>query len=197
MLGSITPLGERGRQRVWGRTVSALIVGGALGGAAIGAAAGLVGIALLQLAGAGLDARLAALGVVLAAACLMDATGTIPTPHRQVNEDWLALYRDWVYGIGFGLQLGSGVATIVTTASIFALLGAAALTGSVAGGALLGAAFGALRASTVLFGMRIQSPAHLAALDEALVRWERPAKLGTPIALALLGAAAVAIGAGA
>ena len=36
---------------------------------------------------------------------------------RQVNEDWMARYRGWAYGAGFGLQLGLGVVTIVTTAS--------------------------------------------------------------------------------
>jgi hypothetical protein len=66
MLGSITPLGERGRDRVWGRTVVALIVGGALGGAAIGAAAGLVGSILLQVVHVSVGPRLAVLGVVLA-----------------------------------------------------------------------------------------------------------------------------------
>ena len=49
MMGSITPLGERGRGRRWGPTVGAYLVGSALGGAAAGAAAGFVG-GLLQAA---------------------------------------------------------------------------------------------------------------------------------------------------
>src|SRR4051812_9764337 len=125
MLGSITPLGERGRGRVWARAVTALIVGGALGGALVGAAAALLGTAAADIANAGPDARLLALATVLLAACLADLTGVIPTPHRQVNEEWLTLYRNWIYGLGFGFQLGAGVLTIVTTASVFAALAAA------------------------------------------------------------------------
>jgi hypothetical protein len=112
-----------------------------------------------------------------------------------VNEDWLTLYRDWIYGLGFGFQLGAGVVTIVTTAAIFALLAAAALTGTILGGAVVGGAFGALRASTVLFSVHVREPVSLADLQEALERWERPAKVATPIALAALGAAALALGA--
>jgi hypothetical protein len=195
MLGSITPLGERGRDRVWGRTVLALIVGGALGGAALGATAGLVGSVLLQVVHVSDGARLAALGVVLAVTCAMDVAGTVPTSHRQVNEDWLTLYRDWIYGLGFGFQLGAGVVTIVTTAAIFALIAAAAATGTMVAGATVGAAFGALRASTVLFSLRVNEPANLADLQDVLERWERPAKVATPIVLAALGVAALLVGA--
>ena len=43
MLGSITPLGERGRGSRWGVTVSAYLVGSAAGGAALGATLGTLG----------------------------------------------------------------------------------------------------------------------------------------------------------
>src|SRR4051794_34970374 len=125
MLGSITPLGERGRGRAWGRTVVALILGGAAGGAAIGAAAGAVGAAAVALTGVGVEARLWILAAALLAACIAGLAGGVPTPHREVNEGWLTLYRAWVYGLGFGVQLGSGVATIVTTAAVYAVIVAA------------------------------------------------------------------------
>jgi len=43
MLGSITPLGERGRGSRWGVTVSAYLMGSAVGGAALGAMLGWIG----------------------------------------------------------------------------------------------------------------------------------------------------------
>ncbi len=52
MLASITPLGERGRGQRWWLTVTAHVVGSVLGGAAIGAAMGLIGMAIEGLGGA-------------------------------------------------------------------------------------------------------------------------------------------------
>ena len=37
---------------------------------------------------------------------------------RQVNEAWLSKYRPWVYGGGFGWQIGAGVTTYVMTAAV-------------------------------------------------------------------------------
>jgi hypothetical protein len=31
-----------------------------------------------------------------------------PSWQRQVDERWLTTYRGWVYGAGFGFQLGAG-----------------------------------------------------------------------------------------
>ena len=33
----------------------------------------------------------------------------LPVHHRQVNERWLDQFRPWVYGAGFGWQIGDGV----------------------------------------------------------------------------------------
>ena len=41
-----------------------------------------------------------------------------PFLRRQVNEDWLTNYRPWVYGGGFGWQIGAGVTTYVMTAAV-------------------------------------------------------------------------------
>ena len=58
----------------------------------------------------------------------------LPTNHRQVNERWLDDYRGWVYGIGYGFQLGMGVVTIVTSATTYLAFLAAFLSHSVLGG---------------------------------------------------------------
>ena len=62
-----------------------------------------------------------------------------PGPRRQVNERWLDDYRGWVYGLGFGAQLGLGVTTVVTSAATYATLLACALSGAPGRGALIGA----------------------------------------------------------
>ena len=58
----------------------------------------------------------------------------VPGPRRQVNERWLDEYRGWVYGLGFGAQLGLGVTTIVTSAATYVALFAALLSGTPAAG---------------------------------------------------------------
>src|SRR5436305_13175892 len=114
MLASITPLGERSRGFSWALTASAFAVATVTTGALAGAVGGAVGSMMPR--GTWRDA--AALGV-LAAALLVDATSLrrhLPTTRRQVNEDWMARYRGWVYGAAFGAQLGAGVVTVVTSA---------------------------------------------------------------------------------
>ena len=37
----------------------------------------------------------------------------LPLVRRQVDDAWLARYRSWVYGGGFGWQIGVGVATYI------------------------------------------------------------------------------------
>ena len=70
-------------------------------------------------------------------------------------------YRSWVYGLGFGVQLGLGVVTIVTTSAIYAMLLAAALSGSAAAGALIGGVFGFVRAAVVFAVAGVKRPEQL------------------------------------
>jgi hypothetical protein len=189
MLGSITPLGERSRGRRWGITVTAFAVGAVGAGAALGAAMGAAGAraAIPPAVAAG------ALAAVIAAAAAVDALPgvRVPGPHRQVDERWLHRYRGWVYGLGFGVQLGLGVTTIVSTAAVYATGAAALLAGSAPAGALVGAAFGAARAATLLASRGVRSPRGLAALDRRLDAGERPARVAAIAAQAGLAAVAV------
>ena len=186
MLTSITPLGERGRGNRWGVTTAALVLGSVASGALAGALAGALGG--LALGGVGVDARLAILAAVLVAGLAVEVgrPGTLPTVRRQVNEDWLRAYRGWVYGLGFGLQLGAGAATIVATSMVYAtFLGAFAAAGAGAG-ALIGGVFGAVRGASVLASWRVRGPFGLIALGLALRRWRAPARRATLAAQALL-----------
>jgi hypothetical protein len=175
MLASITPLGERGRRRRWGTTVTAHIVAAALGGAATGAVAGAAGWVLLRHASP--DTRLGLLAALIGAGLLADLTGWIPGPRRQVDESWLDRYRGWVYGAGFGLQLGAGVVTIVTASATYVVLGAALASASPAAGAAIGAIAGLLRGATVLAAARVRSPGQLVGFHARMRAWSERARL--------------------
>src|SRR5437764_34818 len=146
MLASIHPLGERARHNRWGLTAGAHALGLWVGALAVFGAAGLLGTVVR------LPVQLAVPGTVAAAGLELWALrgGRIPGPRRQVNEDWMRRYRGWVYGAGFGLQLGAAVATIVTSAAVYLALWLTVLEPRAALAA--GTVFGVGRALPVLGG---------------------------------------------
>jgi hypothetical protein len=196
MLGSITPLGERGRGSRWWLTVMAYLVGSTLGGVALGGGLGLIGSSFVR--GMPVAARLAVVAVAVLAGFLMDlgAFGLrLPTVHRQVDEGWRGGSGGLVWGFGYGIQLGAGVVTVVTTSTVYAAWLAAGLSGGAVAGALIGATFGVVRAAPVLSVARVHRPDQLLHVDAILARWAAPARRGTYAAgavvagVALLGAA--------
>src|SRR5690242_728095 len=194
MLASITPLGERSRRQRWPVTVSALIVGSTVAAAALGAALAAAGRAVPLASGDRLDILL----VVAAAAVVVDLGPfglRLPTHRRQVDERWLHRYRGWVYGAGFGAQLGVGVATVVTTPAIYVVFAAQLLAPDVANGLAIGATFGLLRGITVLSTARVDSPGALGSFHRRFRRAERLAAAGAVAAQVaiLLAAAAFAL----
>jgi len=196
MLASITPLGERGRHSRWGITVTAFVLGATIAGAALGALAGELGAVAVP-GSVGLGARLAALAVVGLVAAVLDAGGDrVPGPHRQVNEDWLTAFRGWVYGLGYGAQLGLGITTVVSSAALYVALIVAVATGEPVRGALVVGCFGAVRGLTVLVAAGVRRPAQLIGLHALLSRWREPSRnagiaaLGAIATAALIGALA-------
>ena len=190
MLASINPLGERARRTRWRRTMAWYVVASTVGGAVSGAVAGAVGLALhtaahpssLVVAGAAVVACLAGLAFDAPLRGL-----ALPTVHRQVNENWLARYRGWVYGSGFGFQLGLGVATIVISATVYVALLLALLTGSWIGGAVVGATFGLVRAVPLLAMRRVEDPAGIRRVLRQAAAWAGRARM---LALGCLGVVA-------
>jgi cytochrome c biogenesis protein CcdA len=161
MLSSITPLGERGRNNRFAVAAAFFVAGSLLGGAAVGFVAGGLGqlvvpdrpmvavtlVAVGALIGAALDAQIAGLRV--------------PTIKRQVDERWLQKYRGWVYGFGFGTQLGAGLVTIVSSAAVYVMVAAAVLTRSIAAGTVIGMTFGLVRGASILLARRVHTPEEL------------------------------------
>jgi hypothetical protein len=160
MLTSISPLGERARGNRWTVTVTAYVVASVLGGLTTGG--------LLGFAGSFFDVSMWVAAVVCAMAAVLDVVRRLPTIRRQVDEDWLTRYRGWVYGVGYGYQLGLGVVTIVTSAATYAMLALCLLSGSVVAGLTIGGVFGLVRALPILALRGAQTPDGLRAIAARL-----------------------------
>jgi hypothetical protein len=181
MLASITPLAESGRGHRYRSTAAWFVAGAVAGGLTLGFALALVALAV---GAAGLTPLTLAVVACLAAATAAAADArlggfALPVHHRQVNERWLDQFRPWVYGAGFGWQIGTGFATYIKTAGVYLLAVLAVLTGSWWVAVLVGALFGLVRGLAVFLGRGITTPATLAAFHRRFTR------LG-PVVLALV-----------
>ncbi|HWF73932.1 MAG TPA: hypothetical protein VG186_11340 [Solirubrobacteraceae bacterium] len=191
MLASITPLGERGRHSRWAITVTAFLFGATLAGVALGALAGAIG-ALVLPASVGLAPRLGAVAAAGLVATLLDVRAErVPGPRRQVNEDWLRAFRGWVYGLGYGVQLGLGITTVVSSAALYVAVVAALASGEPGRGALVLGCFGVARGLTLLGAARVRRPEQLIALHRRLGQWRGRARTAAATTLAAVTAAAL------
>jgi hypothetical protein len=93
-----------------------------------------------------------------------------------VNERWLDQFRPWVYGAGFGWQIGAGFATYIVTAALYLMVVMAALSGNPLASFATGLAFGAVRGVAVLAGHRITYTAALVAFHRRFDATERPVR---------------------
>jgi MFS family permease len=181
MLASITPLGERGRHSRWGVTVGAFLLGATAAGTGAGAALGTLGGLVLA---DGWRTRLAVLAGALALAIAVDVSGRVPGPRRQVDERWLDRYRGWVYGIGYGSQLGLAVTTVVSSAATYVALLTAFLVGRPGLGAVIVGAYGAVRGLTPLATAGVRNQGQLLLFHRTLSRWRSRARWGAVAAQA-------------
>ena len=88
-----------------------------------------------------------------------------------MNERWLDGYRPWVYGAGFGWQIGAGLATYIMTAAVYLLVVLGAVSGRPWAALALGALFGLVRGLAVLLGRGVTSPSALHAVHRRMARW--------------------------
>ena len=160
MLSSIHPLGERAKDNRFAVTATLFVVGSLLGGLTTGAVVGVIALAVDALVSTTV-AVIAASAVVLGAAVAEWRGIALPCLHRQVDENWLTRYRGWVYGVGFGFQLGAGVMTYITSAAVFAALGCALLVGSPLGSLLIMGTFGLARGLSIVPARSFTSPERL------------------------------------
>ena len=203
MLSSITPMTEAGRGNRFAVTATWFVVGGIVGGASLGlvAAVGAAGLDLLDLS---LATRVGIGGLVAVATAAIDlgAFGVqLPLFKRQVDDAWLRRYRSWVYGAGFGWQIGFGVATYIMTAGVFLTIALAVLGASPVAAVAIGTTFGLVRGSAVYIGRSATSPAALSAVHarlDDLGPTARLAALGVQLlAAVILAGAAWGLAAGA
>jgi len=164
MLATITPLAEQGRGYRFRTTASWFVAGSLVGGASLGvvmallaATVGALGVSGTQLASVAVVA-----GAVTIAADARIGGLRLPVHHRQVNERWLDQFRPWVYGAGFGWQIGAGLATYIKTYAVYLMIVLAALSGNPEVALLVGIAFGLVRGLAVFLGRHITSTTALA-----------------------------------
>ena len=180
MLSSIHPLGERGKGNRFAVTAAAFVVGATLGGATLGATASAIGVALAAVVPDSLAITVVA--VVAVAGAWFEWTGrSLPSVPRQVDEDWLNEYRGWVYGIGFGFQLGAGVLTYITSAAVYVMIAAAVLVASPVGAVAIGTTFGLVRGLTLLPAGTIQTTQSLVEFHRRLDRSAHRVRLAVHI----------------
>lgn len=193
MLATVTPLAETGRGHRYRSTALWFVAGAVVGGTTLGLALAALALAVhAAVLPPAVAAGVACGACVVAAASDLRLGGfTLPVHHRQVNERWLDQFRSWVYGAGFGWQIGTGFATYIKTAAVYLLVVLAALTASPAVALALGLLFGLVRGLAVFLGRRITSPAGLAAFHRRFTALG-PVALG--VVVAVEAACALALG---
>jgi sulfite exporter TauE/SafE len=193
MLSSIHPLGERARHNKWAITVIAFSVGAVGAGAGLGGALGLVGSWFAGSLPASVPLVLTAAAAV--GAGILDLSGARPPgPSRQVNETWIGTFRGWVYGGGFGVELGLGFMTYVVTWAVYASYLGAVLTGSVWLGALVGATFGLGRSLSLLAAGYVDRPSRLTSFNRRLAIAGPLVRRGSAMAITAAGMALLIVG---
>jgi len=198
MLSTITPFEERSKGHRYAATSAWFVVGATLGGLMLGGVIALLAIATRS---SGLSAGVAGtLGLVASLTVFLSETGLaavhLPVHRRQVNERWLDAYRPWVYGAGFGFQIGTGVATYITTAAVYLMVVLGALTGRPEVAFAVGGAFGLARGLAVTLTRRVNSPTALLAFHLRFVNlrpWADRGVLASLVVVSVVLATAVGL----
>ena len=163
MLSTITPLSERAKGHSYRATAAWFVFGAVAGGATLGAAMALLALGIHELHLSPTMIGATAFGAALLAAASDAGIGgmRLPIHRRQVNERWLDQYRPWVYGSGFGWQIGTGLSTYITTAAVYLMVVLGALTTVPLVALAVGTGFGLVRGLAVLMTRHLTDPAGL------------------------------------
>ena len=178
MLASITPLAEVGRGHRFTTTASWYVAGSVVGGATLGVCIAALGVVVDEISPASGAVTLIALAACAVAVLSDTRVGgfQLPVHHRQVNERWLDRFRPWVYGAGFGWQIGSGLATYIMTSAVYLMIVLGALTGQPWLGFGVGVLFGLVRGLSVCLGRHITSTDALTAFHRRFFAWGPPVR---------------------
>lgn len=197
MLSSLTPLSESGRGNRYWVTFGWFLAGALAGGATLGGVAALGALVI-----AVTDTSPAASAVLVLIAALITVASDLgvggfrlPAHPRQVERTWLDRYRSWIYGLGFGWQLGVGVATYVMSSSVYLMVVAAAATGEPLLALGVVTMFGLIRGLAIVPAARVRTPADLGALHRAIERF-RPLSRAVAVTaqIAVMATAATVLG---
>jgi hypothetical protein len=194
MLSSITPLSERGRGHRYPATITWFLIGSLLGGLTLGslAALGAMGVSAMNLAPVPTGWVVLAVALTTLGSDLAIMGFRLPANPRQVNRTWLDEYRPWVYAIGFGWQLGVGVATYVMTAAVYLLVVVAASTGNPLAALGIVTLFGFTRGLAILPASTVKTQADLFRLHRTMERYRPLSRIVAAAAqFVILGAVAV------
>jgi hypothetical protein len=196
MLSTVTPLAEQGRGHRYWSTAAWFVVGSTVGGATLGIGAAMLA-AIVAWADLSTNAALAAgaIAAIVTASSDLRLFGVhLPIHPRQVNELWLNKFRPWVYGAGFGWQIGVGFATYIMTGAVYLTVVLAALTGSPAIGFAIGVTFGLCRGLAILLGATITSTERLMAFHRRFDSLAEPVRRGViGVQLAVATALVIAV----
>jgi hypothetical protein len=192
MLSTVTPIAERGRGHRFWVTAAWFVAGSLAGGATLGGAT-----ALLALAFGAVPTEAALLiggGLALAGAAVDAGLVGVRPPFfkRQLDDAWLDRYRGWVYGAGFGWQIGVGLATYIMTTAVPVTAVLAGLTGRPAVALAVGLVFGLVRGLAIVASAPATTTSALARVQQRFETLEAPVRQATVLALAGVGVAAVA-----
>ena len=195
MLSQLTPVGEASRGYRYRTTASWFITGAVVGGAMLGGVMAALAAAVAALEVSSVVLLGVAAGLAVVAAAIDGGVFGVAPPffHRQVNEYWLGRYRAWVYGSGFGWQIGTGVTTYIMTAAVFLTIAFGALGAGPVAALLIGVTFGLTRGLAVLLTARLRTTAELFTLHrrfDALAEPVRRAVIVVQLAVAVVAAGA-------
>jgi hypothetical protein len=189
MLSQLTPVGEASRGYRYRTTAAWFVLGAVVGGATLGVVMAALAV-VVSATGAtastllGVAAGLAVLGAAVDSGVLGFAP---PFFKRQVNEYWLSKYRAWVYGSGFGWQIGAGVTTYIMTAAVFVTIAYGALTAGPWAALALGVGFGLARGLAVLLTAGRRSTSELFALHRRFDALGEPVRRAVVVVQLVVG----------